>query len=697
MILPLPAQQPSPAPRPGAPQQQQAPLTATEGAATFTSSTQLVIETVTVKDKSGKTIDNLTAKDFTITEDNVPQTIAFVDHQQFDETPPPPLPAATQAAVPRPKFNNMQITPEKPGDVHYRDKRLIALYFDLSAMPIQDQIRALAGADKFVRTQMTPSDIIAIMMYSGGAVKVLEDFTSDRDRLLSTIQTMVVGEDENATTDVTDTAAAFGQDDSEFNIFTTDRQLGALQTAAKMLGTLNEKKSMIYFASQMKLNGISNQAQLHSMTNAMVRAGVVLYPADAKGLVAMGPMPDATRASAGGQAMYSGAASMQMTTNLQRSQDTMYTMGADTGGKAFLDFNDLSLGIVEAQKAFSSYYILGYYATNDHLDGKFRRIKITLNGGLQASIDYRQGYYAGKQFGKFTAAEKDRQLEDALMLGDPITELRIDLETGYFQLNNAEYFVPVSVKIPGSELALAKKGGAEHTLIDFIGEVKDEYGTTVSNVRDKIDIKLSESTAQELARRPIDYHGGFTVLPCKCKLKILARDAETGRIGTYETPISIPNLNKEDKRIPISSVVLSSQRTPLTDALFNATKDKEKAANNANANPLVQDGQMLIPSVTRVFRRNQDMYVYLQAYERGAEKVRPLMAFVTFYRGQTKAFETKPMVVNEAVNTKLQTIPLMFTFPLEKLDPGEYNTQVTVLDPEGQKAAFWQAPIMLIP
>ncbi len=64
---------------------------------------------------------------------------------------------------------------------------------------------------------------------------------------------------------------------------------------------------------------------------------------------------------------------------------------------------------------------------------------------------------------------------------------------------------------------------------------------------------------------------------------------------------TIPNLNKEEKRIPISSVVLSSQRTDLKDVLYNATKEKDRAKVEA-ANPLVQDGQKLIPSVTRVFR-----------------------------------------------------------------------------------------------
>jgi VWFA-related protein len=540
---------------------------------------------------------------------------------------------------------------------------------------------------------------VAIIQYAGGSVQVAQDFTADRERLLGIIQTMIVGDGDGidpttADASSSDTGAAFGQDDSEFNIFTTDRQLSALQTAAKMLGNLNEKKALLYFASGLTLNGVDNQAQLHATVNAAIRAGVSFWPIDARGLVASAPLGDATRGSPGGIGMYNGQSAMAASANFSKSQDTLWTMAADTGGKALLDNNDLSAGIVKAQKSVSSYYIIGYYPTNEALNGKFRRIKISLNNNVNASLDYSQGYYAGKVFAKFTAADKERQLEDALMLGDPITELTIAMEVDYFQLNRAEYFVPIAVKIPGSELALARKGGAEHTLLDFITEIKDDFGTTLQNVRDKTDVKLSGTTAAELAKRRIQYVTGFTLLPGKYAVKFLVRDAETGRIGTFQTKFVIPNLNKEDKRIPISSVVLSSQRDELKDAIYNASKEKDKSE---IANPLVQDGYKLIPSVTRVFSKAKDMYVYLQAYEPTATTVQPLVAFVTFYRGQTKVFETPPLPVSEGLANKLKTVPLKFSLSLSKLPPGQYNCQVTVLDPTGQKAAFWQAPIMLIP
>jgi VWFA-related protein len=690
---------------------------------------RLVIETVTVKDKQGKSVTGLTDKDFTVTEDGVAQKISFCEYQSLPETTTvlPPTPADAGDIKIYNRLGHTQISGETPGKLIYKDKRLMALYFDMTAMPPTDQMRALEAAEKFVRENMTTADLVSIMRYAGQGVEVLQDFTSDRTRLLSIMETMVVGEgqgnDEASNDDSSaDTGAAFGQDDSEFNIFTTDRQLAALQTAAEMLGRLNEKKIMIPFASGLNLNGLDNQAQMVATEQAAIKAGVSFWTIDSRGLVAMAPMGNATQGSPGSSAMYTGGSSGAMMSSFQRSQDTLYALATDTGGKAFLDSNDLAQGIVQAQKSVSNYYIIGYYTTNAALNGKFRKIKVTLGGDAEAKLDYRQGYFAGKEWGKFDTADKERQLEDALMQGDPWTDLTVGVELNYFQLNKAEYFLPVMVKVPGSELALAKKRGAAVASIDIVGEIKDDYGgTTVSNIRDHVEFKLGDKTAEDWAKSPIFAYSGYTELPGKFTIKVLVRDDATGKIGTFQTTFVIPNLNKETKRVPISSVVLSGQRVPLTAALYNATKGKEAAKDNA-ADPLVQNGARLVPSVTRVFSKAKNLYVYLQAYEGAgaapastqvsearpgapgsaapapaAGTTKPLIAFVSFYKDGAKVYETQPEEVSPLPNTRLQMAPMNFTIDLSQLAPGKYDCQVTVLDATDQKGAFWQAPIMLVP
>ena len=325
-----------------------------------------------------------------------------------------PLPLSTRGDEDIKIYNRLartQIAPEPMDSERYKNRRLLALYFDMAGMHPPDQMRALAAAEQFVRTQMTTVDLVAILRYQGGSVDVLQDFTADRNRLLSILETMVVGEGQGfdeATDDASsaDTGAAFGQDDGEFNIFNTDRQLSALQTAARMLGRVSEKKSLIYFAGGLRLNGIDNQAQLHATVDEAIRAGVTFWTIDARGLVAEAPLGDATQGSQGNSGMYTGAAASAVSSNFQRSQDTLFALAEDTGGKALLDNNDLDRGIVQAQQSISDYYVIGYYATNTAKNGKFRRIKITLPQNETASLNYRQGYYADKEFKKFNVGRQ---------------------------------------------------------------------------------------------------------------------------------------------------------------------------------------------------------------------------------------------------------------------------------------------------
>ncbi len=694
---------------------QQGPQTGTNtpngpaGTARFGATTQLVVEDVILKSKDGKPVEGLKASDFTITEDGKPQKISVFEYQTLQEEPEPApaLPArpavdTATAATPAPKpVTAIQIEPEKPGDIKYRDRRLLVLFFDLTSMPIPDQIRAQNAALKFIRTQMTRSDLVAIMTFSND-VKVVEDFTDDRDKLERAIKKLVIGEGQgfeaqNSDDSTADTGAAFQQDDTEFAIFNTDRQLSALETAVRMLGSLNEKKALVYFASGMTRNGVDNQAQLQATINAAIRSNVSFYPIDARGLVASAPLGDATQGSPGGQGMYSGSSARTAQAKFQGQQETLFTLAADTGGKALLDANDLSLGIVQAQRDISSYYIIGYYSTNDALDGHFRRIKISLNDKTTAArvakLDYRQGYFAGKQFNKFSETDKERQLAEALLLGDPITDMSLAMEVDYFRLARDRYFVPLAVKIPGSEIELARHGGAESTRLDFIGQVKDAKGAVVGNVRDNIEVKLKGETAQQLAKTTLAYDTGFTLAPGTYTVKFLARENETGKIGTFETRFTVPDLTAEQKYLPISSVVLSNQRERLENAVATAERDKKLLAQH----PLIQDGQKLIPSVTRVFRKDQNLYVYLEAYEPAAASAQPVMARVSFYRGKTKAFETEPLQVSDGLNPKTKALPLKFSVPLEKLQPGRYTCQVSVLDPTAQKFAFWRAPMVLLP
>ena len=711
------------------PAQQQANAPLQKQAYKFESTTQLVIVNVSVKDKDGKPIEGLKAGDFSVAEDGKPQAIKVFEYQKLaDEVLPPLETPAAPSLTPRPATNaaetqaglavvaptvankleppplqsavQTEIASSKPGEIKYRDRRLMVMYFDFQGMPVDDQIRAQTGALKFLKTNMTASDLMAIMIYAG-QLQVLQDFTNDRDVLNKTINGLVLGEASemaNSTSDdsAEDTGAAYTQDDTEFNIFNTDRQLSSLETAVKMLSSLSEKKALVYVSSGIQRSGTDNDAQLRATINAAIRSNVNVYTIDARGLQATAPAGNANRGSGGGSGNagnYGGGSMRASASNLSGSQDTLFALASDTGGKAFQDSNDVALGIQEAQKDISSYYILGYYTTNSALDGKFRKIKVQIGKDLSAKMDYRSGYFASKEFKKFDASDRERQLQQALVLGDPVTDLTLALETDYFRLMRDLYRVPVTIKIPGTDIELAKKGGAKTTRIDFLAEVRDAKGVLAQTIRDNIQVKLNEETAAELAKKTVAYDTMIALSPGTYTINFLARENETGKMGTFRTKFTIPDLTVDTKYLPISSVILSNQREDQSKLLANAVSDRRLI----NANPLVQNGQKLIPSVTRVFRKEQSMYVFLEAYEPNAKATQPIVASLTFYRGKVKAFESEPVEISEGLNANTGALPVRFAVPLGKFEPGRYTCQVSVVNPTGQRFAFWRAPVILLP
>ena len=318
-------------------------------------------------------------------EDGKPQKIAVFEFQKLSEEPEPPPKLALADQLKLPEAPKTAITAEKPGQVQYHDKRLMVFYLDFSSMGIPEQLRAQEAALDYAAKHITKDDLVAILLYTS-QMQVLTDFTADRDVIDSILKALPIGEMSElaglADTDDTngeDTGAAFVADETEFNIFNTDQKLAAIEQAARMLAPLPEKKALIYFSAGVNKTGIDNQAQLEATINAAVKANLAIYPIDARGLMADPPGGDASHAASRGTGIYNGSVYNQQRATINDSQETLYTLAADTGGKAFFDSNDITAGIVQAQQQMRSYYLLGYYTTNGAQDGKYRKITVKLN------------------------------------------------------------------------------------------------------------------------------------------------------------------------------------------------------------------------------------------------------------------------------------------------------------------------------
>ncbi len=698
---------------------QQAPVT-------FTSNTTLVVIDVGVKDKSGKVIENLTKGEFSVTEDGKAQQVAVFEFQKLDlDAPPPAVPAikppgaasplTIRAAVtqsdpaPAPAVPQVAVKPGKAQPIiRYQDRRLVAMLFDFSTMAVPEQIRAQKAAIDFIHKDLKPADLVAVMIASTGPLEVAQDFTDDKDALETAVKKFHIGEgadmvDALGAGDTSD-ANTFSADQTEFDIFNVDKKLSTIESAAKLLAGFPEKKALMYFSSGITQSGLDNQAELMKLVNTAKKANVAIYPVDARGMTASAPGGDASTASGKGASLFTGGGGTagrgggRGGAANDTAQETLSTMANDTGGKLFAEDNNLEMGMEQARNDIGSYYILGYYSTNTKTDGKYRtvNVKITRSDATSAKLDYKHGYFAEKEFGKFTQSDKDDQLQEALTLGDPITDLNLAAEVNYFRLSRDRYFVPLSVKIPGSEIALAKSKGNAKTDLDFIGQIRDNHDQMRGQVADTIRIQLAQQSLTELNNRTIAYDTGFTVPPGSYKLKFLTRENETGKMGTYETSFTIPDLFPEvADKIKTSTVVLSSQRQPIKEAVGKADPHSKLT----QSNPLVEDGQQLVPSITRVFRKDQNLYLYMEVYDPtlGADKKPSVAATLTFYRGANKMFESETVHLDSFIPLRGQTLPVQFQVPLAKLPTGIYTCQINLIDEVGHKFGFQRAEIKVYP
>jgi VWFA-related protein len=663
---------------------------------TFRVQTDLVLVNVTVRDKNGNFVRGLKPGDFTILEDNKPQKVVSFDVEDIDavanqdvaQTKPLSSPLAQPAEAP---------PAATPGGANqFKDRRLIVLFFDLSAMEPDEIDRAVTSAEHYVDTQMAPADLVSIVSL-GSALLVNQDFTADHDLLKKQLQAFSTGSGqgfEEGTTGSTegtpDTGQPFTADDTEYNIFNTDRRLEALRSVAEKLSHLDQKKSLIYFSSGMDRTGIENQSELRAATNAAVRANLAIYTMDLRGLQALVAGGEAQNASLRGTSAYSGQATISALNSNFTTQETLVTLASDTGGRAFLDSNDFGQVFKGVQQDTSTYYLVGYRSTNPARDGRYRRISVKVSApGVK--VDFRRGYYAPADYKHSTKEDKELQLQEELASELPTTDLPLYLNTAYFRLEANKFYIPISLVVPGSEIPFTRSSDRDKATLDVIGIVTDGQHHAITQIRDTV--KLAVGAASEVQKKNVQYDTGLSLPPGKFHLKFVVRENQTGRMGSFETDLDVPDLKSQP--LKMSSIVLASQLEP--------------AKKGSTLSPLVRDGSEIIPNVTHVFSSGQHLRLYYEVYDPAragaagtseAGAARPgihLLSNVAFFRGKIKVFESSLVELNELNARDRKAGVFQLELPLSSLKPGFYTCQVNVIDDAAGLFLFPRLALLIRP
>ena len=298
---------------------------------------------------------------------------------------------------------------------------------------------------------------------------------------------------------------------------------------------------MLYFSGGLTREGIENQASIRAATNEAVKANMAIYSVDARGLEALPPVGNASTGSLRGTASYSGQAMQNQLNANFASQEVLGTLASDTGGKFFSDSNDFAPVFSQVQHDTEAYYILGFKSLNTARDGSFRHLTVKLNRS-DVKLEYRPGYYAPADFQHSKTEDREVQLTEQMRSDLPATDVPLYLQALYFRLENGQFFVPVSVIVPGSAIPFLKNGDKDKANLDIAGQVKNAQGIVVGNVRDTVKLALNE--AAHVKERNIQYSSGFTLATGRYHLKVVVRENQTGQMGSFETDLVVPDLKK---------------------------------------------------------------------------------------------------------------------------------------------------------
>ena len=642
---------------------------------------ELVLTNVVARDsKTGEFVRALTQNDFTIYENGKKQQISTFDFQSVDMARPLNEATVTGLAAGVTGNGTKAVVVTKPEDL--LNHRLIVMFFDLTSMQPEDLERSVEAAQAFLRTKMQPADLVALVSL-GDALSVDQDFTADKNALINEVgayngtEGQGFAQGANANSNQVEDTTSYTPDESEYNDINTDRELFALRAISKSLEKITEKKSLLYFSGGISRDGIENQASLRSAINAAVRANLSIYSVDTRGLQAISPLGDASTGSLRGTGAYSGGALMNNMSANFATQEVMASLSSDTGGKAFFDSNDFAPAFARVQKDTEAYYAIGFHSTNPARDGKYRKLTIKINRpGVK--LEYRPGYYAPADFRHSGREDRERELDEELASDLPATDVAVYLDAMYFRLDDNRFYVPVSIIVPGSQIPFIKGGDKDKATLDIIGEVIDEVKRPIGNARETVKLNLDPSL--QARQKNIEYTTSFNLPPGKYHLKFVVRENQTGRMGSFEADIVLPEM----KKVPLkmSSIVLASQRRP-------SKKDS----------PLVRDGEEYVPNISHVFRQDQHLYLLYEIYDptrekpaenqpRGTKLGVNLLSSLELIQGSTKVYET-PIMQARSINVEgRDAVSIELDVPLVGLKPGPYVCQLNVIDDAGGSFAF---------
>jgi VWFA-related protein len=636
-------------------------------------SAQLVQIDVIVTDKAGKAVAGLKREDFELYDNNKLQDISHFAYE------------TTRARSVGDDIEETRALPRAitAGEV----KRVLAFVVDTLHMKPENVYRTRQMIVNFIDKQMEPGDLALILPTAGGS-GLFQQFTSDQRllrRAADRLRPFVFSTD---TTPYRSIANPFGQSSSAAAPMgmgrggraapprlPQTRSLGAsadpLEEAdvRATLGTLNNlinsmkqlpgRKLALFVSEGLRIFQTETSQDLRQTTDLAARADVVFYTIDPRGL---DPLNITAADDVGDQDP--GDFLSNKRDDFHESQDSLNAIALDTGGKFFRDNNDIKRGLSNMLDENSGYYLLGFQPDGSKWDGKYHKLKVAVHGRPDLTVAFRKGYLAQDDKPRHKENLDPKIAENVAAISSPLVRRDIDLQLTPFYSDDSKHepVIATLLHIDASQLHFSQEDGRYKSKLNLIGFVLDSSGKTVDGFSDELNINLLPQHYEQSLKTGFLATRYLTVKPGVYQMRVLVRESETGKLGTANNYIEVPNLKSD--RLALSSIFTS------------APKDQEGRVSESA-------GRGATLSQRRFKRGSQMEYMFMiyNAASEGKDSQTQLEMRSRIMQGGRAVFSGQPRPVRPlAESTPPKRIISGGTLTLGQLAPGDYTLEVTVND-----------------
>ena len=560
--------------------------------------TELVQVQVVVTDKQSRVIEDLKKDDFELLEQGRPQEVSFFSLERVGVQPSRPAVSGEEAGPPHiPTPTAEAVTPS----------RTIVLFFDTLHLSGPSLIRSRLSMKQFVDEHVIDHDTVVVAA-SSGVFGIFQNAARNRlalHRLIEQIVDFDASPPSNFTPylaamvkvgdmDAQDLAARVlaaelnidltaakamvrGRAGEVLEITSYKRQstLSVLSAVAGRLTGMGGQRLLILLSdgfSMRNFNGAPDTGDVQSAISKAVRAGVIIYSIDVKGLEVADEF-DASRRSIGDPAMI-GRLSSYMSASSKDLQDGINGLAQDTGGKAFFNTNDLKGAVQKAVGLNSTYYALAYYPPDDRGTKEFRRITVRVKSHPEYNVRAQKGYFTAdlkKAKEKEIAQSPQQRLMTAIAEPLPVGDIGVSASADFLEVGSDGEQVSLQALIEGKELNYREQNGRLLLELELAAVVYDRTGKPVKTLTETIRGSLSPKDVDEAKRMGFHYSKRIALKPGLYNIRLGLREVSTDRIGTAATWLEVPNLSSG--KLTLSSILLTreSVKTSSSPGLAGST------------------------------------------------------------------------------------------------------------------------------